>query len=238
MKLSNWISRENIEWAAQIYFNYIRNRPLTRYGALLFLGSLALYSNVLQLFVLGLFLLLGKQLTIPDVPEGIFYAMIAVGGVLIVLDRLLPERTMLPTAYPHDEQLMRTIRGVYTEDVDDFLRLHAFGNGSFLSDILKPLFTFCSWRGSQYEFINAETNEAWTRVRDAAKNLLNEVAEKTISARGSVSRITPFRDDEDHDWHTPEMISRFDGMDAAANKLVEEWDRFDALARRKIPNVV
>jgi hypothetical protein len=237
MKAPYWISRENIEWAARLYI-YVRSRPLARYGGILVLGALTLYSNILQLIVVGIFLLLGKQLTIPDAPQGVFYTMIVAGFVLIVLDRVLPERTMLPTAYPHDEQLMRAIREVYTPALDDFLRTWAFGNGSFKYDILSPLDRIRSWQGSQHEFINSELNEAWRKVQDAGRALVREVGEKTIPARGSVDRITPFRDDENIDWHTQEMIDRCKALDDSADRVVQEWDRFDALARRQIVSVV
>jgi hypothetical protein len=232
-----WVSRENIEWAARLY-KYLRSRPLTRYGGLLFLGALTLYSNIFQLIIVGIFLLLGKQLTIPDAPQGVFYVMIGIGAVLIILDRILPERTILPTAYPHDEKLMQTIRLKFTPILDEFLRLHAFGNGSFESSILTPLGVCRSWRGTQYEFINDEVNQAWKKVGDAGRVLLTEIGNKTVPVRGSVSRLTPFRDDEDVDLHTQKMMDRCKVLDDAADKLIEEWDKFDALARRQIPNVV
>jgi hypothetical protein len=237
MKASDWLSRENIEWAARLY-KYLRSRPLTRYGGVLFVGALALYSNVFQMIIVGVFLVLGKQLTIPDAPAGVFYTMIAVGACLIILDRLLPEKAILPTAYPHDEQLLRTIRDAYTQQLDDFLRLHAFGNGSFKSDILNPLGRFRSWCGSQYEFINEEVNDAWNTFREAAHTLLREVGEKTVSVLGSINRITPFRDDEDVDWHTQEMIDRCKVLDVATDKVAAAWDKFDAVARRQIPNIL
>jgi hypothetical protein len=188
MKAPDWISRENIEWAARLY-KYLRSRPLTRYGGILFLGALTLYSNIVQLIIVGIFLLLGQKLTIPDPPEGVFYTMIAVGAVLIVLDRVLPEKTILPTAYPHDEQLMRSIREAYTLQLDDFLRLHAFGNGSFESDVLDPLYRFRSWRGKQYEFINEEVNEAWNKVREATRTLLTEVGLECTLRGGQVGAL-------------------------------------------------
>ena len=237
MKAPSWITRENIEWAARLY-KYLRSRPLTRYGGFLFLGALALYSNFFQLIIVGVFLLVGKQLTIPDTPQSVFYAMIVAGFALIVLDRILPERTAFPTAYPHDEKLMRTIRRLYSPRLDDFLRLHAFGNGSFKADVLNPLDEFRAMRGSQSEFIDEQVNEAWKRVRQAAHSLMREVGEKTIPVLGSVDRITPFRDDEDHDWHSQELIDRCKLLDDAANRVFEEWDKFDAIARRQIPNIV
>ena len=55
---------------------------------------------------------------------------------------------------------------------------------------------------------------------------------------GAVGRITPFRDNEDVDWHTQEMMDRCKALDDLADHFVKEWDEFDALARRRIPNVV
>jgi hypothetical protein len=48
---------------------------------------------------------------------------------------------------------------------------------------------------------------------------------------GAADRITPFRDDEDPDWHTDEMIARCKVLDDAADRSIEEWDKFDAIAR-------
>lgn len=237
VKLPDWISRENVEWAARLY-KILRSRPLTRYGGILFLGALTLYSNILQLIVVGIFLLLGKQLTIPDAPQGVFFTMIGVGGVLIVLDRVLAERKLLPTAYPHDEKLMRNIRDVYSPELYDFLRSWAFGNGSFESDVLNPLDKFRSWQGTQYEFIDEYVNAAWGKVRVSARHLMREVGQRTIPVRGMVGLITPFRDNEDTDLHTQEIIDRCKALDDLADHLAKEWDEFDALARRRIPSVV
>jgi hypothetical protein len=163
--------------------------------------------------------------------------MIVAGFVLIVLDRVLPERTVFTTAYPHDENLMKSIRLTYSPGLDHFLRTHAFGNGSFKADVLNPLDRFRSMRGAQSEFIDDGVNDAWRRVRQAAQTLMREVAEKTVPAHRS-DRITPFRDNKNQDWHSDEMIERCKVLDDAADQFVEEWDRFDALARRQIPHAV
>jgi hypothetical protein len=55
MKTPSWMTRENIEWAARLY-KFVRGRPLTGYGGLLIAGALTLYSNILQLLIIGGFL--------------------------------------------------------------------------------------------------------------------------------------------------------------------------------------
>lgn len=237
MKSPRWLSRENIEWLARLYV-FLRRRPLTAYGGLLVIGAIALYSNVFQLIIAGIFFMLGKPQPISDPPQGAYYAALAAGCLLIVLDRLLPEKSIFPNAYPHDEALMRKIRDTYTAELDRFLRTWAFGNGSFEYKILNPIYDFREWRGSAHDFINSEVNEAWKKVREAGHTLANEIGEKTISARNSLDRITPFRDDEDPDWHSDDVVVRCSVLDDAADKFVEEWDKFDAIGRRQIPNIV
>lgn len=235
MKMPGWFSRENIEWATRLY-KYVRGRALTRWGGFLLLGALALYSNVLQLIVVGIFLLLNKQLSASEPPSGVAYAMLALGCILMVLDRILPETTKLPTPYPHDENLMRAIRSTCTPATDSFLRQHDFG-ASFKADLLDPIDVFQSWSGPQYEFINPEVNTAWMHVRKAARELMREVGEKTVS-RGAADWLSPVYDNEDRDFYTPDMRARMNVMNRAATDLVEKWDKFDRLARRQIPNVV
>jgi hypothetical protein len=237
MNFPNWISTGNIEWAARLYM-YLRRRPLTRYGGILILGALALYSNIPQLMMAAALTWAGKPFQLSDPPERVVFFAIAIGASLIVLDRVLPDKTVLPTAYPHDEKLMRTIRDSYTPELDRFLRTWAFGNGSFKSNVLNPLDGIRFSRGAQYEFIDPEVNQAWKNVREAAQVFMKDIGEKTIPARRGDDRITPFYDHENIDFHSPDMIERCKALDDGATKLVEEWDKFDAISQRRIPHVV
>jgi hypothetical protein len=231
-----WL-QENLGWIVDLWLK-VRGRALARNAGYLILAAIALETDVVQLLLAGLFGAFGVSLTVSETPHYVAIIFAAFAVLLLVIERVLPEKTALPTVYPHDEQLMRTVRRTYTSGLDHFLRVHAFGNGSFNWRVLDPLDEFRSWRGTQCEFVNEEVNKAWGEVRAAAFTLMEEVADKTISVRGSVDRATPFRDDEDHDWHTQEMIDRCKVLDDAADKVVEKWDKFDALARRQITNVV
>jgi hypothetical protein len=232
-----WISRSNIEWGARLW-RLIRGRPLVRYAGYLVIAAVAIYSNAIQLAIVGFFLLFQVTLQVPDTPSYVPIIFVITAAVLLIADRAWPERSTIPTAYPHDEHLLRQIRDLLNPNLDNFLRSYAFGNGSFPYDILSPLDGMRAMEGSRFDFIDPIISDAWRKVREANAKFMHEVSVRTYPTWRDASRGTPYHDNENTDWHTPETTAKLKILNDAANALVAELDAFDALARRQIPNVV
>lgn len=233
------LTKENIEWAAHLW-RAVRGRALVRNSGYLILAAVALYSNVLQVVASAIFHQLGIALQFPETPAAIPVFFILVAAFLLIFDRLVPETTTLPVAYPHDEKLMREVRDILdAPQLDRFLREHAFGNGSFLFSVLDPLYEVRGMAGSRYSFIDKAVNAAWHRVIDANVRFLNEIASKTYPRQEDQRLQTPYREDENADFHSdPAITARLKVLDDAATDLVSALDAFDAVARRNIPHVI
>jgi hypothetical protein len=89
-------------------------------------GGYLIVAAVLQLILHGLFKTFGIVVPILETPHWVSLGFVAFAAVLLVADRLLPERAPIPRPNPNDVDLFKRFRALFDEDTMYFLRTHNF----------------------------------------------------------------------------------------------------------------
>jgi hypothetical protein len=106
-----WLTREDLEAAIDLWHRF-KGRPLSRRAGYLIVAAVALEADVPQLIVHGLFKTFGIDVPILETPRWVSLGFAALAAVLLVADRLLPERVPIPRPNPHDVELFRRFRAL------------------------------------------------------------------------------------------------------------------------------
>lgn len=229
--------REHVEFWAGI-LRYIRGPKMLYLGGLLLAFAGAMYANVLQLIVIGVFQKFGVSLTAESIPWYAAPLFLVAGMILVLVNHFFPD-SLLPQAYPQDEQFIREIRQRMDERTYNFLRKRDLGQYHFKANLLDPLEELQRMTGARFQFVNPRLQREWQSVRDANMVFLDLIHEHTdMSEHPSMEYLTPYRRNENHDWHEPETAAKIQSLNDAGTNVADRFDTFDALARRLIPNVV
>lgn len=209
-----------------------------RSASLLIVGGIAMLNGWAQYVIVGLFAVGGHKITIPDTPTWISFALIAIGVLLLVGNRLLPETiTQAAEPHPHDIRLLQSFREKVGPPLVDFLRDHNF-RIPFIVKRLDPLEDISySWKGAHYEFQDVELQEKLTEVLKINRDFLNLTAERIFVDRHNVELGSPLTDMDRAHGISQGTIDAIGQMNHVASQLVEAIDNLERLAKAKIPQV-
>lgn len=194
-------------------------------SALAILGATSLLGWIAQ-FIGGLI-----GIEVPQPPQ---WASILVmfTGVLLLMWGLTCHTTEPPPNH-NDVKLMESFRGLFTDDLLDFLRNHSFGS-PWRRSRLDALAEFAeTWRGSRFEFDDSDLNRALVNAKESA-NALEELIASGSWPDHNNAEIQTVKTDQDYRTGTQagthEKIKK---MNDAAASLVKDLDTLERAARRK-----
>lgn len=183
------------------------------------------------MLVQGAFKTFGIDVPAPDTPHWVSVIFAALGVVLLVADRYLPETNLTQPPNPHDVELFKQFRELFDDDVMYFLRSHDFAGG-FDDKYFQTLNRISAvWIGSRYSFDDAEIAEIWNEFFSKNRELTRLIAHHTTPAPGNSNWCHPHW--IGNDWHSEETAALVTKMNDTATELAEIVDRIDAAARKK-----
>ena len=228
--------KEFIEWAIRQVQAW-RGVPLPRAAFLLIIAAIAANNLFGALFV-ALLNRFGAGLSVPDISPVIPIAFVLVAFGLLVVHQKYPAGAFAD-AYPQDKMLIGVVRGHMDERTLHFLRDHDLGAFSFKADLLDPLHRLQEMRGAHSDFINERLQRDWLSMREANNAFLRLMAEHSdMVDTPKMDRLTIFRHDENHDYHSKETAEKVRMLNDAATLIATRFDALDAQARRLIPDVI
>lgn len=224
----NWFNKSNIEWAVSLWV-YVRGNRLPRVALILVVAAVGLASNVFQLIVYGAFAFLGQKLPMADTPWWAVALMTIVAALLLVVDRIVPERVPMPNK--HDVSLYEEFKKLFDNNMMYFLRTHDFGNG-FERSFFDPLNTLSAvWVGTRYEFDDKKVREIWDELFPTSRKLVRLMALNTTPEGPDMIWAKPWW--KDHDVMPDRAWTAINEMNDASDRLLELIDKLDAAARAK-----
>ncbi|KLK90849.1 hypothetical protein AA309_23285 [Microvirga vignae] len=212
-----------------------------RVAASLVVAGIAALTSILQYIIIGLFALGGTKIVIPDAPTWIGFALIGIGIGVLILGRVVPERTGAPQLSPtpnlHDVDLHQRFREKVTDDVLLFLREHDLGN-TFPRKALDPLFDMdATWRGGRYEFSDPELQKSFQEVRSALRVFIGLALTYIHSHWNNPELATVMTDQDQRRGRSQSTLDNARKLNTAATDLCARIDDFERLAAVRLKTV-
>lgn len=201
------------------------NRWAKTGSALALLGAISLTSWLDQLVFQAL------NFRLQQTPTGVGLAIMFTGVALLVWGSR-GATTQLQQQSAHDAVLIQSFRQLISNNTLDFLRHHRF-DIPWRRDRLDGVAEIAeTWRGARFEFEDVVLNEALERVKAAAKRLEEHIAYGTYPTRTNIDMQTVMNDVDDRLGVQPATLRKIADLNASAEALVAEIDRFERVARR------
>lgn len=136
--------------------------------------------------------------------------------------------------HPADERLLTDFRALVTQPTLQWLHDHDFGN-PVRSSFLDPLETIgATWRGADYEFVNAETQAAFMQVLALTRKLTSVTATHLFPMANPEMRTVKTDEDQRTGRRSQQTLEATKVMNAMATDLWKAIDAFFRIARAKI----
>jgi hypothetical protein len=210
-------------------------------GALaLIVGGVLSITSIVQYIIPPVAKVFGVTITIPETPIWLSLTLISLGILLLVLSRLLPDRSeQVPPAEPpnpHDVRLLADYRDLMTPQLIAFLTEHTF-RLPYRVDTLNPLEILAyEWRGAHHEFLDADLQQSLTNVIGAARGLCGMVANRIFLNRDNPAIGSPLTDVDLRSGIQQGTRDAIQQMNTLAKGVVTTANNFERLARQKIPS--
>lgn len=179
-------------------------------------------------------------ITIPDTPPWLSLILIVLGILVLVLSRLVPDRSQvaLPDAQPnpHDVQLLSEYRALITSDLIRFLTEHSF-RLPFRVALLEPLEMIAyEWRGAHRVFLDIEMQQALSDVTGAARGLCGVTTNHIFLDDRNQGIGSPLTHEDRQIGIQQATLDAIEKMNNLAKAVVTTANNFERLARQKMPN--
>jgi hypothetical protein len=231
----NWLTRSNLETGIDLW-NRLKGRAMARRAGYFVLAAVALETDVLQLLAQAAFAAFGIVVTPSNTPHFVAIAFAAMGGFLLILDRILAETRAAVQVNPHDLVLIKRVRELFDQNMQIFLRDEDFGTFSIeYAPIGRLHHINYVWRGPEFEFIEPRVQEKWSALRASMKEFGHEVATHTWPTEMGRDHVTVYSRNEYPESRSERTEERINKLNDLATTVIERFYEMDALARRNIP---
>jgi hypothetical protein len=209
-------------------------------GALLLIaGGVLSVTSIVQYILPPVAKVFGLAIAIPETPVWLSLTLIALGILLLILSRVVPDNSeQMPPAQqpnPHDTTLLANYRALMTPGLIQFLTDHTF-RLPYRLDILEPLEVVAyDWRGAHYEFLDAEMQQSLTNVIGAARGLCGVLVNRIFKDRNNPAIGSPLTGMDLRHGLQPETLEGIKQMNTLAKGVVTTANNFERLARQKMP---
>ena len=178
----------------------------------------------------------GLRIVVPETPTWVSLVLIGAGIVVLVLSRLVPDRTTAQhQPNPHDVQLLGQFRTLITPQLVRFLRSHSF-RLPFRRKRFDPVEELAfDWEGAHFEFQDPELNASLQSVRKAAQELAEKVAAHTYVDDHNREISHPLTRQDERLGIQPNTYKAIADMNNLRMNTVRAIDDFERLARRTMP---
>lgn len=205
---------------------------------LLIAGGVLSITSIVQYIVPPIAKAFGLTIVIPETPVWLSLTLIALGIVLLILSRMMPDYSeQLPLAEPpnpHDTTLLANYRTLITPGLIQFLTDHTF-RLPYRLDTLEPLEVIAyDWRGAHYEFVDPEMQQSLTNVIGAARGLCGVLTNRIFKDRNNPDIGSPLTDVDLRLGIQPETLEGIKQMNTLAKGVVTTANNFERFARQKM----
>jgi hypothetical protein len=229
--VKHWFSKQNAEWAVDLWLR-LRGNRLARNAGYLILAAVAAVSNAIQLVIAGIFSLLGKNIQIPDTPYWVVVAFVAAAAVLLIVDRLAPS---IAGPNAHDVQLFRAFEKLITPSLLHFLREHSFGQ-TWQRERLMPIEDLeADWRGARYEFHDKQLQAALVKVLEECRALEDKLGVCSYTHDVLRGHMTVYTRIDEQRGPQPFTLGNIKTLNETARRLLAAINELLKVGRAKIP---